>query len=444
MAYSGKRALICFLVLIVLSSNIVFSLNAANNQINPVEDKQLPDPLEVNVLLETSIYRRMSVREFTDQPVSEEHLSTVLWAAYGKRTQGDHTVSSIDSTYATVLYVFNQDAVYTYEPKNHSLIVYKEGDHRDDIDIYQYEAPVQIGLCWNTTKADPNQAGMELGQIGQNIQFMANALDLGTVVTGQIPPAIDPVGIPEDQEGMIIMPLGHPKNKYDFVDRPMWISPLPEIMESTMTLSEALIKRSEKDSFDGVLSDQEKSQIIWSTYGFSPFIDKSDQEPIHLKRHRTVPSAHGYYPLVIYSVTEEGIYRYYPNVLTNLLIDYLKVSSAPVDFFGLPIVTMLQKTSSIDVREAIAQITNESALSSASLIIIPVLDVEKTKELSGESARRFWYYEGGAVCHNVMLEATAWNLNTKIIYPVDADFIRSELSLGNQFIPIAVIPVGKS
>ena len=77
-------------------------------------------------------------------------------------------------------------------------IVYKEGDHRRDIDILQYEAPIQLGLCWDTNKANPNQAGVELGQIGQNIQFMANALNLGTVVTGQIPPAIEPLGLPSN------------------------------------------------------------------------------------------------------------------------------------------------------------------------------------------------------------------------------------------------------
>ena len=404
-------------------------------------DQDLPPPIDVDMILETSIFRRMSIREFTEAPVSNEELSTILWAAYGLRDDGKRTVSEINGTHAAVIYVLKEDAAYTYNALNHSLAFYKEGDYRDIVG-WQYSAPIQLGLCWDTNKANPNQAGVELGQIGQNIQFMANALDLGTVVTAQIPPAIEPLGLPSNEEGMIVMPLGHPKTPYNFVNRPMWISLLPKITESSTTLSTALENRKEGDSFEGELTRQELSQIIWSTYGFSNYIDKSEQEPIHLKRHRTVPSAHGYYPLVIYAVTEEGIYRYYPNVLTDILINYLHITSVPVDFFGLPIVTFLMKSRNGDFRKDIAQLSSQPNIASAPLIIIPVLDLEMAKELSIESARRFWYYEAGATAHNIMLETTAWDLSAKIIYPVDSSSIRSVLQLTENYIPVLITPIG--
>ena len=407
-----------------------------------LEEYPLPPPLSVDMALEESIFRRMSIREFTDEPISDEELSTILWAAYGLRDDGKRTVAEIDGVHAAVIYVFNKDAVYTYNALNHSLVVYKEGDHRSDIDILQYDAPIQLGLCWDTSKADPNRGGTEIGEIGQNIHFMANALNLGTVVTGQIPPAIEPLGLPPNEEGLIIMPLGHPVRPYNFVDKPMWISLLPRIRESSMSLTTVLEKRNETTSFEGELTRQELSQLLWSSYGFSNYIDNSEQEPINLKRHRTVPSAHGYYPLVIYAVTKDGVYNYYPNVLTNILTKF-SGASGHVDFFGLPIVTFMMKIKNGDMREEIAQALSEPGIASAPLFIVPVLDLEMAKELSGEYCWRFWYYEAGASAHNVLLEATAWDLSANIVFPTDIDSIRSILGLNDDFVPMLVVPVGR-
>ena len=233
-----KKMLLFLLVFILLGSMLSVSEATLDSKIG--SDIELPDPLEVNMVLETSMFRRMSVREFTDSAVTDEELSTVLWAAYGLRSDGSHTVSPINEQHAAIIYVFNENGLYSFDAINHELDLYLEGDHRDEIDILQYEAPIQLALCWNSSTADPNQAGVELGEIGQNIQFMANAIGLGTVVTGQIPPAVDPVSLPEHHEGMILMPLGHPEISYDFTNRPLWISFLPKIKESGTTLSNAI------------------------------------------------------------------------------------------------------------------------------------------------------------------------------------------------------------
>lgn len=437
---NGKKLVILAILCIFL---MPAGLPALSSEGYNLPDKDLPPPMDVEMVLETSICRRMSIREFTDELVSDEMLSTILWAAFGLRDDGTYTVSEINGTHAAVIYVLNEEAAYIYDPDKHSLVVYKEGDHRADINILQYEAPIQIGLCWDTSKAEANQGGTELGQIGQNIQFMANALDLGTVVTGQIPPAIKPLGLPSNQEGLIIMPLGHPKNPYNFKEKPMWISPLPKIKESSVSLSRALENRKDGDIFQGELSSQEISQLLWSSYGYSLYIDASEQEPIHLRRHRTVPSAHGYYPLVIYAVTEEGVYRYYPNILTDFLVNFLQIINAPVDYLGLPIVTFMKQTLQEDMRDSMAQLCGQPNIDSAPLFIIPVLDLVMAKELSSEGAKRFWFYEAGAVAHNVLLEATVWDLSAKIIYPVDSTAIRSLLQLPDSNIPTLILPIGE-
>ncbi|MFE3846097.1 nitroreductase family protein [Thermoplasmatota archaeon] len=412
------------------------------NKINLI-DKELPPPLDIDMILEVSIFRRMSVREFTDDPVSDEELSTILWAAFGLRDDGKHTISKINNTHSAIIYVINEDAAYKYNPENHSLVIFKEGDFRGNLVRIQYEAPYQIGLCWDMDKADSNQGGLELGQIGQNIQFMANALNLGTVVTGEIPAAIEGLELPENEEGLILMPLGHPKIQYDFIDRPMWLSPLPKIKLSAKSLMYSLKNLNENDSIKGELTKQELSQIIWSSYGFSNYIDNSEQEPVHLRRHRTVPSAHGYYPFEIFIITDEGIFRYYYNILIDIISKYFNFLNAPVDFFGLPIITFLYKLKSGDFRGDIAEITSNSNLNQAPLIIIPVLNLENAKELSIESAIRFWFYEAGASAHNIMLESTALDLSSRIIYPINSDSINNVLELNENYITSVIIAVGK-
>ena len=72
-----------------------------------------------------------------------------------------------------------------------------------------------------------------------------------------------------------------------------------------------------------------------------------------------------------------------------------------------------------------------------------MLDLEMAKELSGDYYWRFWYYEAGASAHNVLLEATAWDLSANIVFPTDIDSIRSILGLNDDFVPMLVVPVGR-
>ena len=89
------------------------------------------------------IARRKSVREFNETPISDEILSTILWAAYGYINDEKRTVHGLEG-YAAKIYVLKEDGVYFYDPTNHSLVFYKEGDYRRR--VAQYEAPIQLGI----------------------------------------------------------------------------------------------------------------------------------------------------------------------------------------------------------------------------------------------------------------------------------------------------------
>ena len=431
----GRKVLVIG-VFFILCSTLIIPLSQAAIQ----EEYLLPPPLSVDMTVEESMFRRMSVRDFTNETVTDEELSTILWAACGYQSDGGRTIAGINNTYAGIIYVLKEDAAYIYNPVDHSLVFFKEGDWRDTVG-WQYKAPIQIGLCYDATKTDARFGAAELGQICQNIQLIANALGLGTVVCGQIPPAIEPLGIPDTQEGVIVMPVGHPLSLYHFRNRPLWFSTFPRLEPSDMTLSIALDRLTETTTYNGTLSKNEISQFLWSTYGFSPYLDRSAQESNLIIRHRSVPSAHGYYPLRMYAITEKGIFYYQPNLL-------VKFNRYQVDFIGLPILTYLLKKVSGDHRLEVAEASSLPSIASAPLIIVSVLDLDMTRppgkdDLSGEEARRFWFFEAGASAHNVLLEATAWNLSTAIVLPTDTIGLQSVMQLDEELIPLFLLPVGR-
>ncbi|MFO8133838.1 MAG: nitroreductase family protein [Thermoplasmatota archaeon] len=404
----------------------------------------LPPPLAIDMPLEEAMCRRMSVREFTDQQVSEEHLSTILWHACGRRSDGSRTFPGFGERHACELYVLLEDAAYRYDAADHALDMYKEGDYRSSVG-WQYMAPVVLCLVWNTTHAGEHVASAQLGAAFQNIAWTATALDLGTVVTGEAPSPINTeLGVPATEKGMIVMPLGHPVHGYDFRHRPWWLSRQPRPTIGDMSLTTALRQRDETSTLTGMLTGQEQSQLTWSSYGMSLYIDRSRQEKNPVVRHRTVPSAHGYYPFEIYVATENGIYRYHP----NLLVEFnWYITLAPVDMLGIPVVTGMQRIARGDHRGDIAAACDE-AVETAPLSVITVLNVDSTRpawydDLSGSFIRYIWHMEAGAAMYNVQLEATAMELSSNVFAVTDDSAIMNAIGLSGDYDPMYVAAVGE-
>jgi hypothetical protein len=119
--------------------------------------------------------------------------------------------------------------------------------------------------------------------------------------------------------------------------------------------------------------------------------------------------------LTIYCVNKTGIYRYQSE--SHQLIE-IKMG---------------------DYREEIAN-ASESFISSAPLIIIPVLN------MTGQSEQYLWawYYEAAASAYNVLLESTAWNLSSNIILNTDTMGLTSVLEINPEnWLPMFIVPVGK-
>jgi len=110
--------------------NVSKSEDFVENISNIFDDYPLPPPISVDMILEESICRRMSTREaYTSQQVTDEELSTVLWAAYGLTEDGNRSIFIPDGTYSTIIYVIMSDATYKYVPETHSLSLFKNGNY---------------------------------------------------------------------------------------------------------------------------------------------------------------------------------------------------------------------------------------------------------------------------------------------------------------------------
>lgn len=183
----------------VLICTLFFSINVIPVIGEPIQktnsvDYSLPPPISIDMVLEKSICRRMSVRGFTGEQVTDEELSTILWAAYGYNDNDNRTIFNPDNTYSTVIYVIKSDATYKYVPEDNSLSLFKTGNY---LYLGPYTAPIQIGLVWDKSVTSDELFGMsEIGMIGQNIYFDANALDLGTVTTAMVSTNLYELGLP--------------------------------------------------------------------------------------------------------------------------------------------------------------------------------------------------------------------------------------------------------
>jgi len=403
----------------------------------------LPPPATIDDILEVTIHRRMSIREYTQEPISDEDLSTILWHAYGFTESEKRTVHLFGDEPAVKIYVVREDGVFSYNAMNHSLVLYKEGDYTGTVG-WQFDAPLLLGLVWDSnSNNDEYQSAAEIGAVGQNVYFVANALNLGTVTTGTYPsPMQTYVGLPTGEKGRIVMYLGHPSYAYDFTNRPMWLSLLPRIKKSSMSLTTAIEERSEATSWQDGVTRRELSQIIWASYGYSNYLDNSDPEInyFNITRHRTVPSGCGLYSLRIYTVTKSGISRYIPNIADTI---YGKVQGLR----SWPQITFLWKIKFGDKRSTIAE-ASEEYVGSAPLILISILDYEQLDKLGFPLHEYFipWamYYEAGASAHNVLLESTAWGLSGNVTPVIDKDAVVNLLGLDSErFEPLLVVPVGK-
>jgi SagB-type dehydrogenase family enzyme len=194
----------------------------------PPEEMALPEPrLEGELSLEETLARRRSVRSFTEEKLTLEEISQLLWAAQGLTAAwGGRTAPSAGALYPLEVYVATANGLYHYVPQGHKVII----ESQDDLRLKLWEAGLKqdairdasvvfvITAVYERTAQKyggraERYVKLEAGHACQNLLLQAVALDLGAVPIGafyddQVQAALS---LPPDHEPLYLIPVGHPQ-----------------------------------------------------------------------------------------------------------------------------------------------------------------------------------------------------------------------------------------
>jgi SagB-type dehydrogenase family enzyme len=186
----------------------------------------LPSPEEgPRVSLDEVLARRRSIRSFSDEPVAEEAISRLLWAAQGVTASwGGRTAPSAGALYPIEVYVSTLDGLVKYVPEEHGSVAVVREDRRSRIAAATGQepplgAPVLVVIAGKVSRTEAKYGDraeryvqLEAGHACQNLLLEATALGLAAVPIGAFSDdAIrDSIGIDQDEVPLYVVPIGHP------------------------------------------------------------------------------------------------------------------------------------------------------------------------------------------------------------------------------------------
>jgi SagB-type dehydrogenase family enzyme len=188
----------------------------------------MPQPREDGAMsLEQALSGRRSVRSFTDETLTLDEISQLMWAAQGLTEEGGagRAAPSAGGTYPLEVYVATPDGAYHYVPDGHLLEVVHGGDLRAPLAEaaldQQWVADAAIVVVITAVFARTEQrygdraeryVHLEAGHAAQNVLLQAVALDFGAVPVGAFrdEQVQEILGLPGDHEPLYLIPVGHP------------------------------------------------------------------------------------------------------------------------------------------------------------------------------------------------------------------------------------------
>ena len=179
---------------------------------------QLPDPqLDIGRPLMQVLKDRQSKRTFSDQKLSLQTLSNLLWAAWGVNRPGSD-LRTAPNVQPISTYVAMEEGLYLYDAAAHQLQLVLAEDVRENTCLsfhwegYASPAPVHLVhtaplSSWNYSFIFANS-----GYINQNIYLYCASEGLVTVTRGSFPEDLAQViGLPEDHIVTLCQTIGYNK-----------------------------------------------------------------------------------------------------------------------------------------------------------------------------------------------------------------------------------------
>ncbi len=196
---------------------------------------KLPKPnTKGQLTVEQAIQQRRTVRAYSQQLISLEGLSQLLWSAQGitGRRGLKRAAPSAGALYPMDLYAVvghravNQleAGVYHYDPQEHGLTMVNKQDLRKVVaraclsQMWMASAPIHLVITaeYQRITGKYGQRGIryafiEAGHIGQNLFLQAEALGLKAGIVGAYhdEKLIEIMAIPRTHEPLLVMPIGY-------------------------------------------------------------------------------------------------------------------------------------------------------------------------------------------------------------------------------------------
>jgi len=184
----------------------------------------------------------------------------------------------------------------------------------------------------------------------------------------------------------------------------------PPSRDGGMSVEEALTKRRSVRRFaDRALTQAQIGQLAWAAQGITETT----------RGLRTAPSAGALYPLKLYLLTAEGVFRYSPE--------------------GHGLVTLAKG----DMRQRLSTAAlGQRSVASAALDFVITGVYQRTRAKYGERAELYVHLEAGHVAQNIHLQAVALGLGSVPVGAFREAEVSRVLGLGEDESPLYVIPVG--
>ena len=194
---------------------------------------ELPDPsTSGDVSIEEALLRRRSVRQYSNDPLTQAEISQLLWAAQGitDSASGKRTAPSAGALYPLEIYLAAsniqgfQAGVYHYLPHENALEAVSMGDPLDALSkaalnqecVRDGAAALVFAAIYERTTGKYKDRGIryvhiEVGHAAQNVLLQAGAMELGSVVIGAFDDSAvhRVIGMQENERALYIIPLGH-------------------------------------------------------------------------------------------------------------------------------------------------------------------------------------------------------------------------------------------
>lgn len=168
---------------------------------------------------------RQSIREYSDEKLSLQDLSDLLWAANGvNRPDGRRTAATARNSQDIDVYVIMEEGAYLYDAQAHELKPVAPGDHRAliaDSQEFAKKAPVSLLIVSDVSKFkgvdNPERqkiyGALDAGIVSQNIMLFASGCGLATVPRAYMKAdeLKQVLKLSESQIPMLNTPVGYPK-----------------------------------------------------------------------------------------------------------------------------------------------------------------------------------------------------------------------------------------